>query len=224
MKAAGDAADWDEIDRFDGGVGWIAYPDEAMRRASHALVEDGDVWVLDPVDAPGVDDLFADLGTVAGVVVLLDRHKRDAAAIAERHDVSVHVPHPLHGAAEEIDAPVEQFRHDLADTSYAAHEVIDRVGWREAALYSEEQGVLFVPEAVGNAPYFTVGDEPIGVHPMVRFRPPRGLGRLSSDHLLFGHGEGVHEDAMAALQAALDGARARLPALSWQNLKAMLGS
>ena len=57
LKAAGDAR-LHEIDRFDGGVGWIAYPEETMERASHALAvhdEEGDadeVWVIDPVDAP----------------------------------------------------------------------------------------------------------------------------------------------------------------------------
>lgn len=222
VKQTGAAADWEEIDRFDGGAGWIAFPDEAMQRASHALVEDGDIWVVDPVDAPGIDDLLADLGTVAGVVVLLERHTRDAGAVARRHDVSVHVPHPLHGAADDVDAPVELFRHDLGDTSYAAHEVIDRVRWREAALYSDERGVLVVPEALGTAPFFTVSEERVGVHPMVRFRPPQGLGRLAPEHLLFGHGAGIHEGAATALGDALDGARRRLPALYWQNLTAML--
>jgi len=67
LKADGDA-DLHEIDRFDRGVGWIAYPGEAMERASHAIAvpneesETDDVWVFDPVDAPGVDDLLADPG------------------------------------------------------------------------------------------------------------------------------------------------------------------
>ncbi len=60
MKGSGDA-DLTVIDEFTDGVGWIAYPDETMERASHALSVDGDVWVLDPVDADGVDDLLADL-------------------------------------------------------------------------------------------------------------------------------------------------------------------
>ena len=36
MKADGEA-DLHEIDRYDGGVGWIAYPNETMERASHAV-------------------------------------------------------------------------------------------------------------------------------------------------------------------------------------------
>ncbi len=222
LKQTGPSAEWTEIDRHDGGVGWLAYPEEDMQRASHALVEDGDVWLVDPVDVPELDDLLADLGEVEGIVVLLDRHLRDVDDIAARHDVSVHLPLPLHGIADEFEAPVERFRHDLGETSYTAHEVVDRSRWREAALYSEERGVLLVSEALGTAPYFTVHGERVGVHPMMRIRPPKALGRLTVDHLLFGHGEGVHTDAQAALTDALDGARKRMPALYWQSLKGIL--
>ena len=56
MKGSGEA-DLTEIDRFEGGVGWLAYPDETMERASHAVESDGQLWIFDPVDADGVDDL-----------------------------------------------------------------------------------------------------------------------------------------------------------------------
>jgi hypothetical protein len=56
-----------------------------MRRASHALAQDGDVWLVDPVDVAGLDALLAPLGTVRGVLQLLDRHARDCAALARRH-------------------------------------------------------------------------------------------------------------------------------------------
>lgn len=228
LKHTDHAGEWEEVDRYDagpdaGGVGWIAHPGETMQRASHALVEDGEVWVIDPVDVPDLDELLAAEGEVAGVVILLDRHRRDAAAIAERHDVSVHLPFPLDGIADEIDAPVETFRHDLGDTSYAAHPVVDRYVWHEAVLYSDETGVLVVPESLGTAPYFRVGEERVGVHPMLRAMPPKKLARLSPDHLLCGHGAGLHVDAASAVEYALDGARRRLPALYWQNLKGMIG-
>lgn len=214
--------DWRRIDDFDGGVGWLAHPEETMRRASHALVVDGDVWVVDPVDAEGVDDLLADRGEVAGVVVLLDRHERDADAIAGRHDVSVHLPEPLWGIEDEFDAPVVRFHRDLADTGYAAHPVVDRFGWREAALYGEDTDVLVVPEAVGTAEYFLVGDERVGVHPMLRVRPPRSLGRLTPRRILVGHGAGVHEAAAEALAHGLRGARRRTPSLYWKTLKGLV--
>jgi len=219
MKGSGPATDWVEIDQFDGGVGWIAYPDETLQRASHALVVDGELWLVDPVDAEGIDDLLAEYGEVAGVVVLLDRHKRDSAEFARRHGVSVWVPAFLDGVTEELDAPVEQFRYDLADTGYAAHELVNNRFWQEALLYGEDTGVLVVPEAVGTVEYFTAGTTRLGVHPVLRLFPPSKLTRLDPDRLLVGHGAGIHNDASGPLEAAIDGARRRMPALYWKNLK-----
>ena len=45
----------DIVDAFDGGFGWQAQPEESLQRASHALATDDGLWLLDPVDAPGLD-------------------------------------------------------------------------------------------------------------------------------------------------------------------------
>ena len=58
-----------------------------MQRASHALSHDGGVWLVDPVDGDGLEELLAPLGEVRGVLQLLDRHARDGAALARRHGV-----------------------------------------------------------------------------------------------------------------------------------------
>jgi len=201
-----------EVDRWAGGVDWLAHPDEMLHRTSHALAVDGDVWVVDPVDAAGVDDLLADLGTVAGVVVALDRHKRDAAAIARRHGVSVHLPRPLAGVADAFDAPTELVDGELAETGYRTVTVVDNRLWREVALHDPGTGTLLVPEAVGTAPHFLAPGERLGVHPALRFWPPRrALSGLAPDRVLVGHGAGVHDDAAAALEAALRTARRRAP-------------
>jgi hypothetical protein len=216
MVMKGGTPELREVDRWEGGVGWMAYPDERMQRASHALVNDGDVWVVDPVDAPGVDELLEDLGDVAGVVVALDRHKRDAAAVARRHDVPVYIPAWMTGVAPQVDAPVERFATHLADTGYAAIRVRDTTlpSWQEVGLYNEEEGTLLVPEAVGTAEYYVVSRERLGVHPMLRLTPPRRpLQDLFPERILVGHGEGVFDDATRALQDALEGARQRTPAL-----------
>ena len=47
---------------WDGGVEWLVHPAEAGRRASHALVGEDGVWVVDPLDAPGLDERLAELG------------------------------------------------------------------------------------------------------------------------------------------------------------------
>jgi hypothetical protein len=213
MKASGPAAEWREIDRWDHGVGWLAHPEEEMQRASHALEADGEVWVVDPVDAVGIDELFAEFGDVAGVVLLLDRHTRDADEIANRHGVSVHVPRWMSGVAEEVDAPVEPLHAQLGDTEYGVHQVVDLPFWQEAALYGEETGTLVVPEALGTAGFFLSGTERLGVHPMLRLFPPKKLGRLSPERILVGHGEGVLDDATDALVDALGGSRSRAPSL-----------
>jgi hypothetical protein len=84
-------------------------------------------------------------------------------------------------------------------------------GYDEAIAYRERDGTLYVPDALGTAPFFTVRDERLACYGILRLRPPRKLfARFDPDRILVGHGEGVFSDATAALQAALDGAR-RLP-------------
>ncbi len=222
IKGSGAATDWVEIDRYDNGVGWIAYPDEGMQRASHAITVDGDVWLLDPVDVDGLDSLLAEFGEVAGVVVLLARHKRDAAAVANRHDVEVWVPDFFEGVAGELDAPVERASGKLGDSGLIVHDLVDNRFWQEAILYDDRDGTLVVPEALGTAKYYTTGGRALGVHPMLRVRPPKALERFDPDRLLVGHGAGIHENATAALADALDGALGRTPRLFLENARMLL--
>lgn len=208
---------------FDGGFSWISYPEERMQRASHALVVDGDVWLIDPLDAPELDDELDELGTVAGVVVLLDRHKRDAAAVATRHDVSVFVPASMTGVVSELDAPTERFDDDLADTGYEAIDVVNNRLWQEVALYDSDEGTLVVAESVGTSDYFLAGEERLGIHPMLRLRPPRtALEQFAPKRVLTGHGDPVLEDATEALTDALAHGRRRTPQLYAGALKSLL--
>lgn len=224
MKAEGEP-DLQEAQRWEGGVSWLAYPEEGMQRASHALAVDDAVWVVDPVDAPDLDDLLAAFGDVAGVVVGLDRHTRDAAAIATRHDVPVYLPDWMSGVEEDLDAPVERFGRELADTGIRAITVRDAAlpPWQESALYRESDGTLIVPEALGTAPYYVVGDERLGVHPMLRLFPPRdAFGSLAPERILTGHGKGIAEDATDVLDDALEGARRRTPRLYLKTIRMLL--
>ena len=217
------ASDVREIDRFDGGVGWIAHPEETMQRASHALEIDGEVWVFDPVDAEGLDELLAEFGEVAGVVVMLDRHKRDAAAVAERHDVPVYLPGFFEGVSEEIDARVVRFGSELAETGLEVHVLKNSRFWQEVAVYDPDRETLLVPESVGTAEYFLAGEERLGVHPMRRPVPPtRQLGGFTPERVLVGHGEGVLTGASRALQDALSGSRRRTPLLYAGNVRTFL--
>ncbi|AFK19282.2 MULTISPECIES: MBL fold metallo-hydrolase [Haloferax] len=226
MKGRG-TSQLQEVDRWDHGVGWLAHPDETMQRASHIVEVNGDVWVFDPVDAPGVDDLFAEFGDVAGVAIGLDRHKRDAAAIANRHEVPVYVASWMTGVADELDANVERFGNTLADSGFQTFRIVDRSvpPWQEVGFYHEELRTLFVPETVGTVDYFCAPGERLGVHPMLRpFPPRRALYGYDPDRLLVGHGAGISENAGDELRTALSNARRNLPNAYIQVVKSMLSN
>jgi hypothetical protein len=205
------------LDQWDGGISWTV-DDDTMHRTSHALVvpgDDGDaVWVVDPIDADGLDEELADLGEVAGVVLLLDRHKRDSAAVAARHDVPVYLPEALADVADDLDCDIETFRGTLPGTEFRTITLTNNSLWREVALYDKNAGTLVVPEAVGTAGLFTAPGERLGVHPGLRLLPPKAkLGGLRPDRILVGHGAGVFDDAPMALQEALRGSRRNAPKL-----------
>ncbi|WP_231182883.1 hypothetical protein [Haladaptatus sp. DYF46] len=222
LKETDSPTEYRVIDRWDGGVGWLAHPEETMGRASHALAIDGDVWVIDPVDAPGLDDLFAEFGSVAGVVVLLDRHMRDAKEIAQRHDVPLYLPTWVRRSVSGV--PVRRFETTLADTGLRVLRLVDNPAWQEAALYDETNGTLVVPESVGTADYFRTGRERLGVHPMVRLLPPNDLRGLAPERILVGHGPGIFDDAPVILADALDGSRRRYPALLMKTVRGFISS
>ncbi|MFA1612226.1 hypothetical protein [Halobellus rubicundus] len=222
----GDTDGYREIDRWDRGVGWIAYPDEEMQRASHALVgDDGGVWVVDPVDAPDLDDLLAEFGDVVGVALGLDRHKRDAAAVATRHEVPVYLPRWMSGVERELDAPVKRYDGELGDSGIETFKVRDSSlpRWQEVGFVHPEDGTLLVPEAVGTASFFCAPGERLGIHPVLRPLPPRrALRGHDPERVLVGHGAGVTTDAAATLREALDDARRNMPGAYGQMLRELL--
>jgi hypothetical protein len=177
------------------GFSWLV--EEPMTRTSHALVTTGKVWLVDPIDWPEAMARAASLGEPAGVLQLLDRHNRDSAAIAER----LGVPH--------LTAP-----HELPGTPFAVIEVKRSRRWQEVALWWPERRTLVVAEALGTNPFFPARDDRVGVHGLLKLTPPRMLGAYQPEHLLVGHGEGVHgPGAAAALRQALS--RSRLSFVTW---------
>lgn len=176
------------------GFGWIT--DEAMTRASHALAADGNVWLVDPVDWPEALDRALELGEPAGVIQLLDRHDRDCAALAARLGVA-HVVAP----------------DDLAGSPFEFVPVMRRKRWRESALWWPATRTLVTADALGTNRFFTGGKARVAVHLLLRLTPPRALGDLEPEHLLVGHGEGVHgAGTTAAIREALRTSRRGLPA------------
>lgn len=202
-----------EIDRWERGVGWIAHPEEGGLRTSHAMVgEDGGVWVIDPLDAPGVDELLADLGEVTGVVVLSNYHARDGGVIADRHDVPVYLPQWLDRVAERVDAPIERYAQTLGSSGFVVHRCTPLPGWQEGIAYRQSDGTLYTPDVLGTGSDWTVGEERMALFVLARLFPPAVLEQFAPERVLVGHGEGVFEDAAVALDTALTGARRRFPA------------
>lgn len=161
------------------GLSWVM--DEPMERGSHAIADDGRVWLIDPVDDAEALGRAAELGAPAAVVQLLDRHNRDCAAIAAR----LNVPH--------LKVP-----DGVPDSPFQTLRVIRNRLWRETTLWWPERRALVVAEVLGTAPAFAVGDGEVGIHPMVRMFPPGGLRGLAPEWLLVGHGPPVHGPSVAA--------------------------
>ena len=196
------------VDETDFGFGWV---DESgsVPRTSHALLADGRVWVIDPVLVDGLEGRLRALGEPAGVLVLLDRHRRDSGAVGRALGVPVHET-PFDG---------------VPGAPFAFRRIMRNRAWREVALWWPERRVLVAADALGTLGYMAARGEPLGIHPMLRPRPPRrALAGLEPEHVLVGHGEGVHgPEAADALADALAHARRRIPTLVGDGFRAAFG-
>src|SRR5215218_6940486 len=93
--------------------------------------------------------------------------------------------------------------------------VLDVPRWREIALWWPERRVLVVAELIGTSRVYALGSGAAGVHPMLRLLTPGALRGYEPEHLLVGHGLGVHgPDATEALAHAYAHARKDLPRLA----------
>jgi hypothetical protein len=180
----------------------------SVPRTSHALAVDGRVYVVDPAEGDGVDERIHTLGEPAAVIVLLDRHRRDADAFAERLGVDIHET-PFGG---------------VPGLPFEFRPVVRRRFWKEVALWWPEGRVLVAADALGTLGYMRTSAEPLGVHPMLRLSPPRqALAGLEPEHVLVGHGPGVHGAAASeALAGALTTARRRIPLLAADGVRKLV--
>ena len=170
-------------DEYEFGLSWVL--EEAMQRTSHALVVERRVWLVDPVAVDDALERALGLGEPAGVLQLLDRHNRDCAELAEQ----LGVPH--------VCVPDEV-------PPFEAIPVVRIPGWKETALWWPEKRALIVAEVVGSSDMIhTGGATPVGMHFLLRALPPGRLRSYGPEHLLMGHGTGVHgPDAAAELERA----------------------
>ena len=178
------------IEEHDCGLSWVI--DEPMQRASHALADDGRVWLVDPVNVPEAVERALALGRPAAVLQLLDRHPRACADLAKRFGV-----------------PHLRLPETVPDSPFEVITVIDLPRWREKALWWRDRDALVVAEAVGTGPMFA---RPAGIHLFLRPKPPGILRDYDPRHLLVGHGPGVHgAAAKPALETAYRRSRVDLP-------------
>jgi hypothetical protein len=182
------------IQRHSLGLTWIETT--GMRRAAHALRADGKVWLIDPFEDEVALSAATELGSPAGVIQLLDRHNRACGPIAQR-----------------LEVPLLRVPTEVGDSPFTVISVISRPWWREVALWWEAERALVVAEAVGTAPAFALGRR-VGLHPMLRLRPPKGpLTARSPERLLVGHGAALESGATAAISDALSGSLTDIPQL-----------
>jgi hypothetical protein len=161
-------------DRGAQGFSWIV--DEPATRTSHVLASNGRVWLVDPVRYEPALERARTLGQPAAVLQLLDRHNRDCAAVA----VTLRVPHLVVPDA-------------LPDSPFAVIGVRRTKRWREVALWWQAERTLVVAEAIGTNGFYAPPGHDAGVHLLLRLSPPRdALGAFTPEHLLVGHGEGLH--------------------------------
>ena len=183
-------------DELDFAFGWI-HPEPAwMQRAGHAILSGAGVWVVDPPPGDGVEERIRELGEPAGVVQLLDRHPRDCERLAEKLGVPLYEV-PTYGV---YDAPFEVIP------------VLRTPVWKEVALWFTRERTLVCADLLAAAPGYTAPNERIGVHPWLRLPLPRQVAELPVEHLLLGHGEGLHgPETQAAVKRAFDHARRNVP-------------
>jgi hypothetical protein len=178
-------------DEYEFGLTWVL--DEPMQRASHALVVNGGLWLVDPVAVDDALERALALAEPAGVLQLLDRHGRDCADLAEEYGVPhLRVPDEVSG--------------------FEAIPVVRVPGWKETALWWPEHRALIVAEVVGTNPYYTGGRPDAGMHPFLRALPPGGVRDYEPEHLLMGHGAPLHGPLAAeGLENAYKRARTDIP-------------
>ncbi len=195
------------------GCSWTPADDQGMELHAHALRDGDDVWLIDPFDGEGLDDALTELGgTVRHVVVLLDRHLRDAPALADRYGATLHVVSgPIR---QELPDDCERFDEELPGSPFTIVPVRSTGKlWQERALWWPEHDLLVVAESLGSSAAFRAGSaNAIATHPVLRLLPPRAaFAKAAPKTILFGHGPAITTAASDQLQTALDESVTRTP-------------
>ncbi len=180
------------VHRTDCTITWGVDAPGLLECRSHALRDDdGRVWIIDPVAFDGLEDAVRAMGEPAGVIVLLDRHLRDAPELADRLGIPLYFP--LGTQRQQLPDTVQRFG-DSIDGCPFAFPVVRQSGraWIERALWWPARKILVIAEAVGTVDYFRAhASDVCGLHPMMHMRPPRSLMGFDPELVLVGHGDPI---------------------------------
>ena len=212
------SAGYERIDEWDRGFGWFAHPEEEGMRTSHAFLFDDGVWIVDPLDAPGIDEPIAALGEVVGVTVCSSMHARDADMFAKRYDVPVYIPEGMGRVSDRLDAQITRYQDDFPDGGVTVIHRNPFPGFEEANLYHETTRTLYIGDSLGTTPWHTIGDETVGAQAILRLFPPKGLLGITPERIFCGHGLGIDTDADCGLEDTVMAGRKRAPRALVSNL------
>lgn len=218
MYSRGPSSEFGLIDECDLGFGWLAHPDEEGMRASQSFRFDEEVWLVDPLDAPGIDDHIDELGEVVGVTVCSSMHTRDAEVFARRYDVPVYLPEGMSRVPDLIDAEIRWYEEEFPARDVTVIRRNPFPAYDEANLYHEPTRTLYIADAIGTTPWHTVGDETIGAQAILRLFPPNELLTITPERICFGHGVGVFTDAGDALEETVTAGQRRFPRAVVSNI------
>lgn len=192
------------LKEWEHGFTWMAHPEADLQRSSQAIEVNGDVWLVDPLDAANIDDKLADLGEVVGVVVLGSHHERHADRLARRHGVAVHVPEWFRASGRAFEAPVEDISNELDETGFELLFLRDNAFRQEGALYHPVRKTLVVSDTLMTALFTSKPGRP-ELFPPARIRPTYdALRGLEVDRMLLSHGVPVFDDVEAKIERALN--------------------
>ena len=197
----------DFIDKWENGFGWIARPEEAMERTSHAFWDEG-LYLVDPLDAENLDQKIEEFGEVKGIILLFDRHERDSVELAERYGCPIFVPEWFERS---LNAEVKEVSGKVPDTDWEIHQVVDSKTGKETALYNSERKTLIVADALGTTDHMLGRGEKLGMNPFYRLSPPVKLLEFDPERIFCGHGEGIQENASEYMKETLRHSRLKAP-------------
>ena len=155
------------IDETEFGLGWME--DAREHRAGHALVVDGRIWLVDPIDPEEVETACS-----------------RSASRQPSSSCSTATTAPRRRWRRGSACRSTSSRRELPGTPFELVPVVRNRLWREVALWWPQRRTLVCADALGTIAFFRAGGERVGVHPAAPLRsaaaaprsragaPPRG--------------------------------------------------